>query len=397
MPGPIFKAKEQTPTILGKYPTITGALGLLANQEDQTANQVQRVIDASGDTTVTTGYAYYEYLGTLDGALTDYRKLSEQESMDLTAFTKADAWAGKLSAPAYPNTRDDGPNPTNKIIGTDASGNLKSYSMAGYPAPYLEELSPSTFLPGSFGTFIIHGSFFTPETIVTVEGHAVTSSLYIDDNTIRITMTTAAAGGFYNLSINNGTSITFSNRLYVVDGTIFDMVAPSYENITGDVDLLDNGDLLLTHSGSNGNATIIRELDITKDFEFLWSWDVSPYQNISSNYHMIQFVDSVTNAVIFSLGQYGIGNKRITWPGGASAYSGWPWLTYGKGNQERIRYSNGVIGLYANEQFYRTIPQLTAQIVNPLKVKIHCKTLDTFNVKYIELTPPPPVQSSNPR
>ncbi|SDZ90707.1 hypothetical protein SAMN05443667_101245 [Flavobacterium gillisiae] len=60
---------------------------LKAGQADQTAGAFQAVIDASGDPTVTSGYAYYEYLGVANGLMGDYRKLSEQESMDLVPIT----------------------------------------------------------------------------------------------------------------------------------------------------------------------------------------------------------------------------------------------------------------------------------------------------------------------
>ena len=56
---------------------------LLADQGNQTNKAIQRVDDASTDSSVDSGYAYYEYLGTTVGDLTDYRKLSEEESMDV--------------------------------------------------------------------------------------------------------------------------------------------------------------------------------------------------------------------------------------------------------------------------------------------------------------------------
>jgi hypothetical protein len=65
-----------------EYPTITE---LLANQASQNVGKLQHVIDASIDATVTTGWATYELLGAKTGVLGDYRKLSEQESIDMAA------------------------------------------------------------------------------------------------------------------------------------------------------------------------------------------------------------------------------------------------------------------------------------------------------------------------
>ncbi len=62
---------------------------LLANQNIQTDKSIQYVGDASADATVNSGFAYYEYLGTTVGDLTDYRKLSEQESMDIISGSGA--------------------------------------------------------------------------------------------------------------------------------------------------------------------------------------------------------------------------------------------------------------------------------------------------------------------
>lgn len=56
---------------------------MLADQANQSAKMIYPVADATGDTSVTSGYAYYEYLGVANGVIGDYRKLSEEESMDL--------------------------------------------------------------------------------------------------------------------------------------------------------------------------------------------------------------------------------------------------------------------------------------------------------------------------
>lgn len=62
---------------------------LTTSQNQQSDGSIQYVADASGDTTVDSGWAYYEYLGTTVGNLTDYRKLSEQESLDLVLSSGA--------------------------------------------------------------------------------------------------------------------------------------------------------------------------------------------------------------------------------------------------------------------------------------------------------------------
>jgi hypothetical protein len=56
---------------------------MIAGQETQKAKGIFYVADATGDPSVGSGFAYYEYLGTTAGNLSDYRKLSEEESLDL--------------------------------------------------------------------------------------------------------------------------------------------------------------------------------------------------------------------------------------------------------------------------------------------------------------------------
>ncbi len=69
-------------SIQNRYSTISE---LLADQANQSDKGIQFVTDASTDTTVTTGFAYYEKLTTTTASLTDYRKMSESESMDVIA------------------------------------------------------------------------------------------------------------------------------------------------------------------------------------------------------------------------------------------------------------------------------------------------------------------------
>jgi hypothetical protein len=68
-----------TGSVENRYNNITD---MIAGQGGQTNKAFQYVADASTDSTVDSGWAYYEYLGTTVGDLTDYRKLSEQESID---------------------------------------------------------------------------------------------------------------------------------------------------------------------------------------------------------------------------------------------------------------------------------------------------------------------------
>ncbi|NJO88950.1 MAG: hypothetical protein HC831_08325 [Chloroflexia bacterium] len=96
------------PAVAAKY--ATWAL-LLADQAKQKAGYVYFATDASGFSTVDSGYAYFEYLGTTSGNESDYRKLTEGESMDLDLSWKLDASKVKTAL----NDSDD-EIPTSKAV-----------------------------------------------------------------------------------------------------------------------------------------------------------------------------------------------------------------------------------------------------------------------------------------
>lgn len=64
--------------------TFADITELLADQENQTEGEWYMVTDASTDTTVISGWAIYEKLVATTDSLTDYLKVLEQESLDIT-------------------------------------------------------------------------------------------------------------------------------------------------------------------------------------------------------------------------------------------------------------------------------------------------------------------------
>jgi len=180
------------------YPTITQ---LLAGQANQTTSKPQFVLDASIDTTVNAANTWATYIlkdnATKTGALTDYRKLSEQESLDVVASGVGADLTGELKFDSYPNTRNDGQLAVNKILSTDASGNLKMYSTAIAPAPFLNEVIPDSYLPSTTGMFKLKGSFFTENMTVTTTGGMVNYITFNNDNDVDVNITTGATEGSF--------------------------------------------------------------------------------------------------------------------------------------------------------------------------------------------------------
>lgn len=91
--GKGLSANDLTNELLGKITAsliksiaqhYANATAMIADQINQKAGNIYTADAAGGDPTVLAGAADYEYLGVANGLIADYRKLSEQESMDLT-------------------------------------------------------------------------------------------------------------------------------------------------------------------------------------------------------------------------------------------------------------------------------------------------------------------------
>lgn len=70
---------------------------LLADQAQQKTDFFYFVTDASADATVDAGWAMYQKLAASTGAIGDYRKLSEQESLDVLHATEAEVFSGTIT------------------------------------------------------------------------------------------------------------------------------------------------------------------------------------------------------------------------------------------------------------------------------------------------------------
>jgi len=104
------------PAVAAKYADIAE---LFAEQADQTEDKFYLVYDASADPTVDTGWALYHKKGTTTGALTDYRKTSEQESLDILFNTIVNyAASGEI-------TKSDGTNLVGTKVFSTSDGNLE--------------------------------------------------------------------------------------------------------------------------------------------------------------------------------------------------------------------------------------------------------------------------------
>lgn len=171
-----------------EYPTITE---LLAGQAGQNVGKLQHVLDASIDATVTTGWATYELLGAKTADISNYRKLSEKESMDVAGITTEPAQVTITTAVSF-NTElaSDGgysQNGKNVLIqnGTNAINITVGATSNGVYSFQKEGTGAITFLASS------------GKTIRPVDGTAVM------DGAVGSTATASVVGTVISLRISN--------------------------------------------------------------------------------------------------------------------------------------------------------------------------------------------------
>lgn len=191
----------------------------------------------------------------------------------------------------YPSTRDDGPNPTNKVLSTDASGTLKMYSMTGFPAPYLSEVIPDSNLPSTTFNILMKGDFFTPNMTIAYAGQTVLSKTFISSKEYRITLTTGSVEGLYSITLNNGVSITYLNAFLVVLGSSYTPVIADFINVGSSVNVTD-GTLTTKTPNATGSADLNLNFDMTKKWRLYFSIAQSP---LIAEYYNVYYILKLTN------------------------------------------------------------------------------------------------------
>ena len=199
---------------------------------------------------------------------------------------------GEIKLSAFSNTRNDGVIPTNKVLSTDTNGNLKLYSIATAPAPYLDYVVPDSTLPSTTGNFQLHGSFFTPSMCLTANlatsiiftGQTVNYAIFHSSNWIEVNITTGATEGSFAITLNNGLSATFSNAIMIVLGTVYTPVFADWTSITGGLNITEGNNSYIQSFGVYTTANYIPQIDYTKNFSIRFKHKASPLGNIPANY-----------------------------------------------------------------------------------------------------------------
>jgi hypothetical protein len=190
---------------------------------------------------------------------------------------------------------------TQDIINNYISNWFVTNNVTPFPAPYLADLIPDSNLPSTTGNFAIHGSFLTPDTIITIEGQTVNYQTFVSDNLINVNVTTGAAEGYFDLTLTNGSGTnTYNEALFIVLGEVFQPTI-SDVTITGFASFSDKL-LSSTLLNSAGRLEWSKVFDYTKNYEVRFNIKQSPLGVINSTYShdlIMQLVGATQNVGIY--------------------------------------------------------------------------------------------------
>ena len=296
----------------------------------------------------------------------------------------------------YPSTRNDGQLPTNKVLAPDVNGNLKLYTIATAPAPYLLDIIPDSYAPSNTGNFIIKGAFFTPTMTVSIQGQTINYLTFISDNEVRANVTTGAAEGAYDVTLNNGLQTIVSKRFLVILGTVYSPGAADWINKSGSINAVDKSVYTTTYNGF-GSVQWNKLFDYTKNFEVRITLNKTPL-GVTSGYQVpiLQLLNASnlseklqinkthpTNYVEFRSFQQGIGGygtlNTVYNSGGSVA----AWDIGVEGVEIKIKWQGGVLYSYWNGVLRQTY---TVTLTENVYLKLSVQSSDITNVKYIETT-----------
>ena len=188
----------------------------------------------------------------------------------------------------YPNTRNDGQLPTNKVLAPDANGNVKLYSIAISPAPWINELVPDSYLPDTTGNIVIHGDFFTPQmcdrvnnpTAIVIGGVAtIHYATFKSSQEILVNVTTGSIEGSFSCTLNNGLSTTKEGALLIVLGTVFKPTSADWINVTEPIDVANSGEVAVSQYNIIGSAVLDKnkiKLSASDNFRLNFSFIQTP-------------------------------------------------------------------------------------------------------------------------
>ncbi|REH00259.1 hypothetical protein [Flavobacterium aquicola] len=308
----------------------------------------------------------------------------------------------------YPSTRNDGTLPTNKTFSVDSTGNLKLYSMAILPAPYIAELIPDSYLPSTTGNIQLLGEFFIPAMCLSVNlnngngiqitGQTINYATFVNSQKILLNVTTGSAEGSFSVTCNNGLSITKANALLIVLGTVF---TPKFSDWTSqiNIDVSDTGVAKIATYNSLGTAKATNiTINHLKNWEVRFSFQRSPLGDVQTAYGIYEFTFNLQNSVGNNIIRHTFyvnhvaGNIYVTGATATESNSIIKQFAVPGADIDRliafeaktiqIRFISGILYTYIDNTLVKT---WTQTVIDDLFITVSLKQFDIKGIKYIEL------------
>lgn len=252
-----------------------------------------------------------------------------------------------------------------------------------YPAPDLQSVSPQSVLPSSTSAVTLFGSFFTPSTIVELEGQTVNSIEFVNSGELILSVTSGATEGEFDITISNGTSVTFTNALIVNVGVVHVPIESEWTIASGSPDVSTAGEFYITTYNTNHQADWNVQLDYTIDWAMKVQLKASPLgvpgtTNYDNNTLGVKLLKVSNSATVFYWSRQGTNADRVR------AHVENDFYYSGALNTVlELRFVAGVFYLYRNNILVKTYT--TPAITENLKLRVYLNTYDVIGLKYIEL------------
>jgi len=265
-------------------------------------------------------------------------------------------------------------------------------SLTIYPAPSLGSVVPAGLLPQLTQELILRGSFFTPESIVKIEGQTVESTEFDNDTgSLRLFVTTGTVEGDFDIFVSNGTGRTFKNKLTIALGEIFIPTSADWVDVTGSINLEDTAEAKVEDYKVIGRATWSQIFDTSRDFSVRFRFSVPPSLNDSGHndsytplFSLIKTSDGTDQFWIGHTGN-GLDNPAYVRTKSAAGTTGnVPAVSNGAYHLYEFRFVGGVMRFYQDIDILRTT--FSSDVIDSnLQLKVMVRAVDIIDIKYIEL------------
>ena len=309
---------------------------------------------------------------------------------------------GNLGKTAYPEVGATITN-TSELVNNGETGDsrfVQEDEISGLvlQPPYLRELVPDGFLPSTTGNYILRGSFFTPDMVITIEGHTTNNQAFISSGEFIVNLTRSATEGLYDVTLNNGLEATFADQLQVENGSVYQPTNLDWINESGSpLEYSQNG-AKLTVFNSHSLATWNRQFDFTKDFKLTWKFKSSPLgtnigsvwrpilklikqSDLSEQYFVDYRLESNSGRVrIKELGQVGETFAVVT-PFQPTAQDAYDLLN---SHSYEFWFISGLMYFYIDGVFKHAFSIVS--VTENLMLKLDLYHVDIVDIKHIDLT-----------